>query len=123
MKDIKLHGTCNGSGALTVGGIGNTDNISAVLGLLYAVQLIDGTLADGVDITITCDNADLSIPILTQANFNSDGMAYPRVLEALNTDGTALATHCLPILAGVPKMVIASGGAGGIGGCILYVLE
>jgi len=116
MRDILLSGTTSAGGAVTV----NAE--SAVFGLLYAIQLIDGTFDDGVDITLTCENANMSIPLLVQANFNSDQMVYPRVVQALNTDGTALLTHTLPVLAGVPKMVIAQGGSAKTGGCILYVL-
>lgn len=117
MIDVLLSGTTSAGGALTVSGT------TSVTGLLYAVQLIDGSFDDGVDITLTCENSDMSIPLLVKADFNTDQMVYPRVLQALNTDGTALATHTLPILAGIPKMVIAQGGGTKTGGCILYILE
>jgi len=90
---------------------------------LYAVQLVDGDLADGVDVTLTCENEDLSMPLLVAADWNSDKMVYPRVLENLNTDGTALTSHCMPVVFGRPKVVIAQGGAVKTGKVILYVLE
>jgi len=95
----------------------------AGIGTLYAVQLVDGDLSDGVDVTITAEHSDLSIPLLVKADFNTDQIAYPRVLEALNTDGTALGTHCEPLVFGRPKVVIASGGAVKTGAVILYVRE
>lgn len=116
MRDIRLDITTDGSGNATVTGSGFS-------GLLYAAQLVDGTLDDGVDITITCEEGNLSIPLLTKANFNSDQMAYPRVLQSLNTDGTDLATHALPVVFGRPKAVIAQGGNAKTGAVILYVIE
>jgi hypothetical protein len=108
--------TTDASGAATV----TLD--ATVIGLLYAVQLVDGDFADGVDITLTSEQGDLSIPLLVKADWNTDQMVYPRVLEALNTDGTALATHCMPLLCGKPKAVIAQGGDTKTGRVILYVL-
>jgi hypothetical protein len=95
----------------------------SVVGTVYAVQLIDGDLADGVDVAITSEQESLSIPILTKADFNSDQIAYPRVLQALNTDGTALTTHCEPLCYGRIKVVIAQGGAVKTGSVIVYVRE
>lgn len=117
MKQITLKGTTDASGDLTV-----TDP-NHIIGLLYAVQLIDGSFDDGVDITITSEHGDLAMPNLVMANFNSDQMQYPRVLETLNTSGAALSTHCMPIVNGKPKMVIAQGGNAKTGGCVLYIIE
>lgn len=95
----------------------------AAVGLVYAIQLVDGDLADGVDVTITSEVEGLSIPIFVKADFNSDQMVYPRVLEALNTDGTALSTHAMPVCYGLPKVVLAQGGAVKSGSFVLYILE
>jgi hypothetical protein len=110
----KITLTTNGSGAATAFG-------GSHRGTLYAVQLIDGTFDDGVDITITAEHEDLSIPLLTKADFNTDQMAYPRTLQHLNTDGTALTTHCEPVVNGRLKVVIAQGGNAKTGGCIAYI--
>lgn len=91
------------------------------LGMLYAVQLIDGDLADGVDLTLTCEQGDLSIPLLTIADFNTDQMQYPRVLETLNTAGSALTTHTRPIVNGYLKAVLAQGGDVKTGAVIVYI--
>lgn len=100
-----------------------TGYAEAAVGAVYAVQLVDGDLADGVDVTVTSEHADLSIPILVQANFNTDQMVYPRVAQALNTDGSALSTHTPPVCYGRPKVVIASGGASKVGAVVLYIIE
>jgi hypothetical protein len=102
-------------------GSATTQAADVYIGLLYAVQLVDGTFDDGVDLTLTCEQGDLSIPLLTKADWNTDQMVYPRVLEALNTDGTALTTHTMPILSGKPKAVIAQGGNVKTGAVILYI--
>lgn len=106
MRRITLSGTTDTAGACTV------TYEEALTGLvLYAVQLVDSDLSDGVDITLTCENGDLSIPLLSYANFNVDLMVYPRVAEANGTDGTASGGTCMPLIFGKPKMVIAQGGA------------
>ncbi len=116
MKAIRIPITTATDGSATAYG-------ETAVGSVYAVQLVDGTLADGVDVTITSENADLSIPILVKADFNSDQMVYPRVLQALNTDGTALTTHCEPLAVGRIKVVIASGGAVASGAVVVYIRE
>jgi len=93
------------------------------VGALYAVQLEDGDLADGVDITLTAENGQGSIPLLAQLNFNTDQMQYPRVLQTLNTDGTALATHCEPVVFGRLKLVVAQGGAVKTGSVTCFIRE
>jgi hypothetical protein len=92
-------------------------------GFLYAVQLIDGNLADGVDITLTAEHADLSIPLYVKADFNTDQIVYPRVLQALNTDGTALTTHTMPLIVGRVKAVVAQGGNVTTGAIVLYIAD
>lgn len=96
---------------------------NAVAGTVYAVQLVDGTFDDGVDITLTAENEDLSMPILVAADWNSDKMVYPRVLQNLNTDGTALTTHCEPLVYGRLKAVIAQGGNAKTGKVKVYIRE
>jgi len=115
MKVIRLYGTTSGLGALTV------SHTSAIYGKLYAAQLIDGGAADGVDITLTCEHGDLSIPLLTKADFNTDQVAYPRIPTAAVADGSALTDYAMPLIAGIPKMVIAQGGDAKACGCLLYV--
>lgn len=115
MEVIRIDLTTNSSGAITV-----TDN-RKVFGKLHAVQLVDGDFADGVDLTLTCETPDLSIPLLTIANFNTDQILYPRVLQNLNTDGSALSTHDKPLVAGQIKAVIAQGGDTKTGAVICFI--
>lgn len=118
MKRIVIPITTDGSGDATV-----RASDSAV-GLLFAVQLVDGTFADGVDLTLTCEKEDISIPLLTIANFNSDQMVYPRVLKNLNTDGSTISgQYEFPLVYGTPKAVIAQGGNAASGKVVLYIME
>jgi hypothetical protein len=112
---VRLDFTTDGSGAATV------TAEDTYIGTLYAIQMIDGTLDDGVDITLTCEQGELSIPLLVAADWNTDKMIYPRVLQNLNTDGTALTSHTEPMICGKPKAVIAQGGATKTGAVILYI--
>jgi hypothetical protein len=116
MRAIRVNVTTATDGSATAYG-------DSAVGALYAVQLVDGDLADGVDITLTAEHADLSIPLLVAADWNTDKMVYPRVLQNLNTDGTALTTHTMPLVYGRPKVVIAQGGSVKTGAVILYVQE
>ncbi len=114
IKAIKVSLTTDTAGAATEYG-------DSAVGSVYAVQLVDGDLADGVDVTVTCENENLSMPILVKADFNTDQLTYPRVLQALNTDGTALSTHCEPLVYGRIKVVLAAGGSVKTGAVIVYV--
>lgn len=118
MKTIRLEVTTNTAGA-------GASALVAVPGggLLYAVQCVDGTFADGVDITITDEQGELSRTLFVKADFNTDAIYYPRVLENLNTDGTALTTHCMPLVSGRVKATVAQGGAVASGAFILYIQE
>lgn len=118
MKVIRLDVTTDASG----------DGSSALVavpggGTLYAVQCVDGDFADGVDLTLTSETGELAIPLFVVADFNSDRMYYPRVLQNLSTDGTALTTHCEPVVFGRVKAVVAQGGATKTGAFLLYIRE
>ena len=113
---VRLYGTTDASGNLTV-----TSN-EAYFGEVYAVQTIDGTFDDNVDLVLTSENADLSIPILTKANFNTDAMYYPRTVANQVSDGAASTAYDVkPLCCGVLKMVIAQGGNAKSGGVVVYI--
>lgn len=114
---VRLYGTTDASGDLTV------YSNEAYSGEVYAVQTIDGTLDDGVDITVTSETADsLNIPILTKANFNTDGIYYVRTVANQVSDGAASTVYDVkPLAAGRIKMVLAQGGNAKSGGCIVYI--
>ena len=104
-------------------GAGSTTHSYHVQGYLYAVQLIDGDFADGVDIDIDCVAPDLTYILMDKDDFNSDQMAYPRTLEHLDTAGSALSTHCEAIVHGKPIVTIANGGSVKTGAVRLFIRE
>ena len=116
MKIVTLSVTTDGSGD-------GTATSSHLQGYLYAVQLIDGDFADGVDVDIDCVNDELSYILLDKDNFNTDQLVYPRTLQHLDTDGSALSTHCEHIVNGKPKVTIASGGSVKTGGVRLFIRD
>lgn len=114
MEKMRLYGTTNGSGALTVTG---EKSINAAL---YAVQWIDGTFSDGVGAVISYTTVDGdSFTLLTLTAANDDAIYYPRHATH-NNAGTAQTTLEIPLVAGTPKLVVSSGGATKEGGCILW---
>lgn len=92
--------------------------------LLYAVEWVDGTLADGVDavlsITDTLSGVDKTLLTLTDAN--NDAWYYPRVLESDNA-GVATTFYSMQVVEGTLKLVVSSGGNVATGACIVYLLE
>jgi len=105
---------------------GDSTDYSAAIGgggIVYAVQCVDGDFDDGVDLTLTAETGEVSINILAAANFNSDRIYYPRVLENLDTDASALTTHTYPLAVGRLKSVIASAGDTKTGAIVVYISE
>ena len=84
-------------------------------GKLYAIEYQPGDIATGATITATCEGAGTK-PLLTQANAGTAVLwKYPRDLVHAVADGAALTgtsggDRTMPILAGVLKVVVASGG-------------
>jgi len=108
-------------------GDGNDTADRAVLGRLVAVELIDGDYADGVDATITVVNTNSGVnkTLLTATNFNTDQTLYPRHVAhdeagAAQTYNGTQEVHVKPIIDGLLKLTIASGGNAKTGGVIVY---
>lgn len=119
MKHIVLTATTNADGDATVNGT------LSILGKLYAILYKPGTIATGATITVTCQGV-FAKPLLTKASAGtSDVLFYPRDLVHAVADGAALTgtaggDRCLPLLNGVPRLVVASGGNVSTGSIILY---
>jgi hypothetical protein len=120
MKDVVLSITTNGSGAATV------KAPSGVFGRLYAIEYIPGTLATGATVTITCNGIDgASWALLTLTSPGTSNLRkYPRDLVHDNSGtaltGTSGGDRTCPLLAGIPQVVVASGGATAKGKVVLY---
>ena len=120
LKEMRLYGTTNGSGALTVNGD------CAVFGRLYAVRWLDTSL-DACTATISTQGHEASATLLTLTAVNATATYYPRDLVHGATGtaltGTSGGDRCLPLMVGIPRLVISSGGATNAGGCILFYFE
>jgi hypothetical protein len=117
MKSVRLVGTTDASGDLTVNG---TMTIS---GVVYAIRWIDGDLVDGVDAVISTQGADASGTILTLTNANDDATYYTRVDSSGSTGSALTINDIMPLAVGKPRLVISDGGETKTGGCIIYYVE
>lgn len=121
LKSIKLYGTTAADGSLTV-----TANTQA-RGLLKSVEWIDGDLADGIDVVLSCvrdDNAaDITLLTLTDANtdavYNPRYPAHDAAGAAVTYDGTN-EIYVEQFVNGYLKLVVADGGNAKSGGMIVY---
>ena len=84
-------------------------------GKLYCIEYQPGDVDNGATITVTCQGAGTK-PLLTKATAGTAvAWFYPRDLVHAVADGAALTgtsggDRTMPILAGVLKVVVASGG-------------
>lgn len=126
IETYKLTGTTNGSGAATI------TNAAAAFGLLYAVEWIDGDLADShtavLSVTSTDSGVDQVLLTLGAGEGDNDKWYYP--LAGAHDPAATVATYdgtypvgVKAVVNGSLKLVIASGGATTTGGCIVYLLE
>lgn len=119
MKRVSLSLTTDGSGDASTTG-------EAILGKLYAVLYLPGTIDTGATLTLTCEGSG-SKPLLTKASAGTaNTWYYPRDLQHGVADGAALTgtaggDRAMPILEGRLKAVIASGGATKTGSVIFYI--
>ena len=123
MRSITLKLVTHAStGAATVSGE------RSIFGRLYAVEYRPGTIDTGATVTITCEGKG-SKPLLAKANAGTaNSWYYPRDLVHAVSDGAALTGTSggdreMPILDGIPKVVIASGANSKTGYVTLYYLE
>lgn len=124
IREAVLTGTTSTAGAATV------NDTRATLGRLYAVEWIDGTLSDGVDAVLSAQNtgSGVSHTLLTLTDANDDAWYYPRHAThdetgtGITYDGTR-EVHDLPLINGVLRLAITSGGSAKTGGCIVYFIE
>ena len=110
----------------SAGGAATVLGTAVSLAKLYAIEYQPGTLATGATLTVTCEDGVYSKPLLTLANAGTSNlMQYPRDLMNAVADGSALTgaaggDRCQPVLNGVLKVAIASGGNALSGTVIIY---
>ncbi len=97
-----------------------------IFGRLYAVRWVDTALASCTG-TISMQGHEASATLLTLTSVNASATYYPRDLVHDATGGALTGAQggdrCLPLMAGVPRLVVASGGSANAGGCILFYFE
>lgn len=121
MKKMRLDWTTNADGDVT------TNGERAVLGKLHAIEYRPGTTATGATVTVTCtEYGAVSKPLLTKASAGTSNLwFYPRDIPHGVEDGAVLTASAggdrvMPLLTGVPRVVIASGGNALSGSIILF---
>lgn len=118
LHEMRLNATTNGSGDATVNGE------QAVVGRLYAIQVVIGTLAATSDLTISTQGHAASKTLLTLTDVGANGLYYPRDLVHSETGaaltGTSGGDRALPLLIGIPRLVVAQGGDTKAGGVLLF---
>lgn len=118
--------TTAADGSATVGQSTTTAK-PAIIGELFAIKYMPGTIDTGATITVTCVAGDGSAkPLLTKATAGTANLwFYPRDLVHAVADGAALTgtsggDRTEPLLDGQIKIVVASGGNGGVGSVTVY---
>ena len=107
----------------------STDTVgTAIFGQLYAVDVVNGTLANNFDITLSYANSQgVSHTLVTFTNLSADGLYYPRHVvhseAAAALTGTSGGDRAMPLIAGTVTAVTADGGVSKSGALILYVIE
>lgn len=126
LEPVRLIGTTDGSGDVTV------TSEKAYLGWLYAVEWVDGTLADNntavLSVIRTDSGVDHAVHTQVAGEGDADTWYYPRVAvhnlsaDALHyNDESDEPVQDYPVVNGFLQLVIAAGGATATGGCIAYV--
>ena len=99
----------------------------SIIGELYCIKYMPGTIDTGASIIVNCVAGDGSVkPLLTKASAGTSNLwFYPRDLVHAVADGAALTgtsggDRAEPLLDGQIKIVVASGGNGGVGSVTIY---
>lgn len=122
MRKMILSWTTDASGDATADGF-------ACLGKLYAVEYQPAATSNAT-LTLTCTEwGGSSKPLLTKATAGASNVwFYPRDIPHGTEDGAVLTAtaggdRVMPILSGIPHLVVASGGNALAGKMILYWLD
>ena len=123
MIEVNLQGSVDASGDATI------TAKKSVTGYLYAVECIDGDLADGVDAVLsdTGRPSGIDLTLLTCTDENDDVVYYPRYVMQGEDTANLTATHggdrAKALVIGLLELVISSGGVSTSGGAICYIEE
>lgn len=95
-------------------------------GYVEAIDYFPGTITSdtGTTITVTDTLNGFASTLLSKANPGTSNVRfYPRVLQNLNTDGSALSTHTRPLVTGRLNFTVAGGGAGKTGSVVVHISD
>jgi hypothetical protein len=122
MRKMILSFTTDASGDATADGI-------ACLGKLYAVEYQPAATSNAT-LALTCvEWGAVSKPLLTKATAGASNLwFYPRDIPHKTEDGAVLTAEAggdrvMPIMSGVPHLVVSSGGNKLSGKIIIYWIE
>lgn len=92
---------------------------------LFAVEWVDGTLADGVDAVLSSVNnpSGVNTTLLTLTDANADAWYFPRELMDDNAGGALTAVYDHAVVPGDLQVVVSNGGNVVSGALIAYLLE
>ena len=120
IEEIILTGTSDATGDVTL------TASQGVIGMLYAVEWVDGDLADNntavLSVTETPSGVDQVLLTLGAGEGDADIWYYPRTLADDLGAAALAATYTYPLINGTLELVIASGGNAKTGGAYVYVL-
>lgn len=119
MRPVKLYGTTDGSGDLTV----NSEEFQMTR--LVAVQWINVDFAAGVDAVLSTQESETAYTLLTLTDANASALYYPRTPMHDNA-GTALTAtaggdNTMPLVHGKLRLVVSAGGDTKQGGVIVFL--
>ncbi len=103
IRQQRLSVTTNASGAATTTG-------TSISGRLVAIAYAIGTLAAGVDVTVSIVNSNFAATLLTLTNANASANYYPRVQACDNVGAGIAGVYKEVVVIGQPRVVIAQGG-------------
>lgn len=92
--------------------------------LLYAVEYVDGDLADTTDVTLSMTDTPSGVDttLLTLTNVTADGWYYPQALVDDNA-GADTTFYTAQVVTGPLRVVVAGGGNAASGKLIAHLLE
>jgi hypothetical protein len=94
--------------------------------LLYAIEWINGTIADGGTATLSCVNTlsgvDKTLVTFGSAQTKTDATYYPRHAEH-DSGGTAISTYAMPVVNGDLQLVVSGGGSVTTCGAYVYLMD
>lgn len=116
LRDVKLTGTTDASGNLTV------DADMQIAGLLFGIEWVVGSFDTGVDAVVSMQTTPSGVAktVLTLTNANANAFYNPREAEHDNTGAAITGAYCYPLVVGKPRLTVSSGGNTKTGTCILY---